>query len=128
MEKAQLLKGGGAGGQTLPLGGQGKTKRPSLARYVVILLGIAALVRLFSTNSIHSSTKKDVVLGKLLPTKCWNEKFKKPFKCYHLYAPLDHLNETDERTARLAVATYPAGGGKTKKKDILGTLLLNPGK
>ena len=51
---------------------------------------------------------------------------KPPFKCYHKYAPLEHLNTTDKRTAKLAFISYPTGGDKTVKEDVLGMLLFNP--
>lgn len=123
MEKTQLLGGSIA----LPLQGRVKTRRNPLTLFFISLLSITALFHFFRSNTSSSANKEEIVLGKLIPTECWSSSFEKPFKCYHLYAPLDYLNETDERTARLAVATYPAGGGKTKKGDILGTLLLNPG-
>lgn len=45
----------------------------------------------------------------------------------HLRVPLDYTNASDPRNASIAVAVYPAGGGKTPKEDILGSLILNPG-
>lgn len=124
IEKSQLLDVGGA----LPLDERVRTRRRPLPSYIIGLLTVVALIHLCRNGTSLAANKDDIVLGKLLPTKCWDSfKFEAPFKCYHMYAPLDYLNETDERTARLAVAMYPAGAGKTKKKDILGTLLLNPG-
>jgi hypothetical protein len=105
------------------------------------LLLLSALFHVCHTQSIHPrSTHHKAVswdhdtpkeakpeLGKLVPTKCWKKRIEAPFECYYLHAPLDYLSTSDDRTAKLAVVKYPAGGGKTPKEDILGTLLINFG-
>lgn len=49
------------------------------------------------------------------------------FECGTLYAPLDYTSQNDTRQARISVIRYKAGGGKTKREDVLGSVLLNPG-
>ena len=124
MEKTQLLEV--AGSAPAP-------RRRALSPYIVALLVLSALVKLallLSPRGAHDESAHGIhgpKIGKLMPTKCWSSSIKPPYECYYLHAPLDHLNETDSRTAMLAVVTYPAGGGKTAKEDVLGTMLLNPG-
>ncbi|UZJ55799.1 hypothetical protein CBS101457_005119 [Exobasidium rhododendri] len=132
MEKTQLLEAGGS----LPMpSSRPPHRRRSLPSYLIVLLAISALVHLFSPVSIprwvmeHARVveSESVKIGTLIPTDCWTEQIKPPFECYYLYAPLDHLNETDTRTAKLAVLKYPAGGGKTPADKVQGTILTNPG-
>ena len=124
MEKTQLLEV--AGSAPAP-------RRRALSPYIVALLVLSALVKLallLSPRGAHDESAHGIhgpKIGKLMPTKCWSSSIKPPYECYYLHAPLDHLNQTDSRTARLAVISYPAGGGKTAKEDVLGTILLNPG-
>lgn len=47
--------------------------------------------------------------------------------CYRMQAPLNYLNESDTRRASLAVVKYEAGGGKTPRSKVLGSVFFNPG-
>lgn len=44
-----------------------------------------------------------------------------------MQAPLDYTSNGDPRNASVAVVRYRAGGGKTNRAAVLGSLLLNPG-
>lgn len=68
-------------------------------------------------------------IGELVQQPCWHDLEIKnsAYECYRMAAPLDHKNLSDPRRASIAVAKYPAGGGKTTAKEILGTVFLNPG-
>jgi len=121
MEKAHLHETAGS----LPAQHPSRSSRRALC--TTLLLCILALVHLFHRTTITTPKTSGDELGMLYPTECWKDNIKPPYECYYLMAPLDHLYASDERTARLAVVTYPAGGGKTAAKDILGTILLNPG-
>jgi pimeloyl-ACP methyl ester carboxylesterase len=44
-----------------------------------------------------------------------------------MQAPLNYLNESDTRRASLAVVKYKAGGGKTPRSKVLGSVFFNPG-
>ncbi|SOV04935.1 uncharacterized protein UDID_02961 [Ustilago sp. UG-2017a] len=56
------------------------------------------------------------------------KRYPAPLKCGRMKAPLDWTNaDEDNRNASIAVIFYPAGAGKTSKKEILGSLLTNPG-
>ena len=49
------------------------------------------------------------------------------FECGTLYTPLDYTSKNDTRQARISIIRYKAGGGETKREDVLGSVLLNPG-
>lgn len=70
-------------------------------------------------------------VGELIEHKCWpdGEGYYTPpaTKCYRMSAPLDYTNSTDPRRANIALARYPAGGGKTPRSKVLGTVFFNPG-
>lgn len=124
MEKGHLL--GVAGSQ--PIQHHNRSHRRSL--FITVLLCAFAIINLYNRLRPIISDNELIIadnLGELIPTECWSKSIEPPYKCYYLHAPLDHLNASDPRTARLAVVTYSAGGGTTPKKDILGTILLNPG-
>lgn len=103
-------------------------RRRKVSPIVIAFLIAAAILHLtYHPPFDHSRVVlEDRKIGKLIPTDCWYGT-PEPFKCSYMHAPLDHLNSSDTRTAKLAVAFYPAGAGKTSKKEILGTVLLNPG-
>ncbi|PWN21635.1 hypothetical protein BCV69DRAFT_312128 [Microstroma glucosiphilum] len=70
-----------------------------------------------------------VPLGKLTAIKCWDDEFVDApgTHCYRMQAPLNHLNKSDTRRASLAVVKYEAGGGKTPRSKVLGSVFFNPG-
>jgi hypothetical protein len=125
MEKAKYLEAGQLASDALP------PRRPRFSYVVATLLLLSTLYHLCYIESVpwnhRSSRNTEPELGKLIPTKCWKKSIEAPFECFYLYAPLDYLNTSDARTAKLAVVKYPAGGGKTPKEDVLGTLLINFG-
>lgn len=55
------------------------------------------------------------------------ETIKGPFECGTLIAPLDYTSPSDSRNASLALIRYKAGGGSTKRSDVMGSVIFNPG-
>lgn len=69
-----------------------------------------------------------VPIGKLIEIECWLEYEDAPgTHCYRMAAPLDYTNPSDTRRANIAAVKYEAGGGKTPKDQVLGTMFLNFG-
>lgn len=70
-------------------------------------------------------------VGELIEHKCWKDTDENAFphemQCFRMAAPLDYTNPDDHRKANIALARYPAGGGKTPRDKVLGTVFLNPG-
>lgn len=58
---------------------------------------------------------------------CGDKTSSPQLECGTLYAPLDYTSANDTRQARISIIRYKAGGGKTKREDVLGSLLVNPG-
>ncbi|CAO1616787.1 unnamed protein product [Sympodiomycopsis kandeliae] len=72
-----------------------------------------------------------VPIGELIPHQCWTDspgnQSPKELKCYRMAAPLDYNNQSDSRRANIAIGQYPAGGGKTPRSEVLGSVIFNPG-
>lgn len=68
-------------------------------------------------------------LGQLIEIQCWNSTQSDPagIHCYRLPAPLDYTNTSDVRRASIAIVKYQAGGGKTPREDVVGSLIFNFG-
>lgn len=72
-----------------------------------------------------------VPIGKLIEHQCWPDTpghvTPKEMQCYRMAAPLDYTNSSDTRRASIALVKYPAGGGKTPRSKVLGSVFMNPG-
>lgn len=69
-------------------------------------------------------------IGKLAEIQCWKEYDYDDLPgshCFRMAAPLDYTNQSDSRRASIALFKYEAGGGKTPRDRVLGTVFVNPG-
>lgn len=68
-------------------------------------------------------------LGKLIEIQCWEATHEDPagLHCYRMPTPLDYTNTSDPRRASIGLVKYEAGGGKTPRKDVVGSLIFNFG-
>ncbi|KDN37255.1 hypothetical protein K437DRAFT_259850 [Tilletiaria anomala UBC 951] len=91
-----------------------------------------------AVDTVHHDGRPPVVevdiskvpLGEIKWHQCPQEIDGSKFECGHLSAPLDHLNTTeDARRASIYITRFKARSGSelTPRKDVLGTIILNPG-